>query len=87
MRSIIFTVGDFDRDGTEDELLVTIECEPNDIKLTTIESYAPEIITEASRRWPVFGDNGEDRGYYIESRSQFIHYCEMFNLEYETLEA
>jgi hypothetical protein len=92
MRSIIFTVGDLDRDGTESELSVTIECEPDDIKLTTIELYDPEMVRadrplRANMRWPTVGDDGEDRGYYIESRSQFIRYCESFGLEYDTIEA
>jgi len=91
MRSIIFTVGDLDRDGTDNELWVNIECEPDDIKLTTIELYAPEMVQanrplQANMRWPSVGDNGEDRGYYIESRSQFIRYCEIFGLEYDTIE-
>lgn len=81
MRVLVFTLGQSD---TDPELDTVFDCEADDIRLSTIELYAPEIITEASRRWPVFGDNyDEDRSYYIESRSQFIRYCESFGLEYE----
>ena len=85
MRVLVFTLGD--QTDTDLELDVVFECEPDDIRLTTIELFGPEMITESSRQWPCFGDIDEDRSYHIESRSQFIRYCEMFGLEYDTIEA
>jgi len=83
MRVLVLT-GDLTAD--DPQVMETIfECEPDDIRLSVIEMFDPEMITDALGDWSEFGDRDEDRRYHIYDRSQFIRYCEMFSLEYERL--
>ena len=84
MRVLVLT-GDLTADDPQ-EMETIFECEPDDIMLSTIEMFDPEIITDALGDWSEFGDHDEDRRYHIWDRSQFIRYCEMFSLEYDTIE-
>jgi hypothetical protein len=49
------------------------------IALAKIE--AEEVITESSKRWPVFGDEGEDMSLRLGSVEAVKHYAEMDNIK------
>ena len=84
MRILVLT-GDLDADDPR-ELDTIFECEADDVRLKTIELFGPEMVTDADGDWSEFGDRDEDRRYHIWNRSEFIRYCEMFGLEYNTIE-
>ena len=84
MKVIVFTMK-----SETDESYVEFNCEADNIKLSTIELFAPDIFNNPDEEWPPFlslENSMADRGYYIESSSKFIRYCEMFGLESEVIE-
>lgn len=84
MRVLIFTIDEYEG---QTEFWCLLDLADDDARLSYLALLDPEIITESSRRWPAFGESDEDRGYYIRDSSRFIRFCEMFDLEYDTLSA
>jgi len=69
----------------ETECQMMADIDPADPIIVTALMYNPERVTESSRRWPAFGDSGEQTGYYFANSDHLFGLARMYDLTVETV--